>query len=102
MGQVRFANDRYSQIMEDDVKDKIRQNLSIGYRILDYFYENGKKYVNKFSIHEVSLVPIPADANSGFGRSATFDNDTYKIRNVHLEGKNKMNTRKREKKLLKS
>ena len=96
MGQIRFANDRYSQVMEDDVKDKIRQNLSIGYRILDYFYENGKKYVNKFSIHEVSLVPIPADANSGIGRSANTDN-SYQIRNVHLEGKNKMNTRKERK-----
>ena len=33
MGQIRFANDRYSQVMEDDVKDKIRQNLIKSYFI---------------------------------------------------------------------
>ena len=89
MGQIRFANDEYSKMLEQDVEDKIRQNLSIGYKVLDYFFENGKKYVNKFRIHEVSLVPIPADANSGFGRAMNLD-DSYKIRKIHLKENNKM------------
>ena len=89
MGQIRFANDEYSKMLEQDVEDKIRQNLSIGYKVLDYFIENGKKYVNKFRIHEVSLVPIPADANSGFGRAMNLD-DSYKIRKIHLKENNKM------------
>ena len=37
MGQIRFANDEYSKMLEQDVEDKIRQNLSIGYKVLDYF-----------------------------------------------------------------
>ena len=47
MAKIRFASDQHSQTLRQDVDDKIRQNLSIGYRILDYFYENGKKMVNK-------------------------------------------------------
>ena len=32
MAKIRFANDEYSQMLKQDVDDKIRQNLSIGYR----------------------------------------------------------------------
>lgn len=85
MGQIRFANDSYSQMLKDDVDDNIRQNLSIGYRILDYVYEGAKKMVTKFSIHEVSLVPIPADQNAGIGRSMS--NADYFVRNINLKGK---------------
>ena len=85
MGQIRFANDSYSQMLKEDVDDNIRQNLSIGYRILDYVYEGAKKMVTKFSIHEVSLVPIPADQNAGIGRSMS--NADYFVRNVNLQGK---------------
>ena len=55
MAKIRFANDEYSQTLKQDVDDKIRSNLSIGYRILDYFYENGKKMVIKFSIHDILI-----------------------------------------------
>ena len=94
MAKIRFANDEYSQMLKADVDDKIRQNLSIGYRILDYFYENGKKMVNKFSIHEVSLVPIPADPNSGIGRNNEL---SYSVRNIHFKKGNEMTTRKERK-----
>lgn len=85
MGQIRFANDSYSQMLKEDVDDNIRQNLSIGYRILDYVYEGTKKLVTKFSVHEVSLVPIPADQNAGIGRSMS--NADYFVRNINLKGK---------------
>jgi HK97 family phage prohead protease len=91
MAKIRFANDEHSQMLKADVDDKIRQNLSIGYRILDYFYENGKKMVNKFSIHEVSLVPIPADPNSGIGRNS---NLSYSVRNIEFKQGKKMNEEK--------
>lgn len=94
MAKIRFANDEYSQMLKADVDDKIRQNLSIGYRILDYFYENGKKMVNKFSIHEVSLVPIPADPNSGIGRNSDL---SYSVRNIQFKKGNEMTTRKERK-----
>lgn len=89
MAKIRFANDEYSQTLKQDVDDKIRSNLSIGYRILDYFYENGKKMVNKFSIHEVSLVPIPADANSGIGRNSDL---SYSVRNIEFKKGKEMKT----------
>ena len=91
MARIRFANDEYSQMLKKDVDDKIRQNLSIGYRILDYFYENGKKMVNKFSIHEVSLVPIPADPNSGIGRNSDL---SYQVRNIEFKKGKNMNEEK--------
>jgi HK97 family phage major capsid protein/HK97 family phage prohead protease len=91
MAKIRFASDEHSQTLRQDVDDKIRQNLSIGYRILDYFYENGKKMVNKFSIHEVSLVPIPADANSGIGRNTDLN---YSLRNIEFKKGTNMTTRK--------
>ena len=93
MASIRFANDEHSQILKQDVDDKIRQNLSIGYRILNSFYEDGKKMVDRFSIHEVSLVPIPADANSGIGRSSDLG---YSIRNIQFTNKEdkKMNEEK--------
>jgi len=91
MAKIRFANDEYSQMLKQDVDDKIRQNLSIGYRILDYFYENGKKMVNKFSIHEVSLVPIPADPNSGIGRNSDL---SYALRSATFKKGKEMTTRK--------
>ena len=88
MGQIRFANDSYSQMLKEDVDDNIRQNLSIGYRILDYVYEGSKKLVTKFSVHEVSLVPIPADANAGIGRS--MQNSDYFVRNINFNRKKTM------------
>mgnify|MGYP000972649129 CR=1 FL=1 len=91
MARIRFANDEYSQMLKKDVDDKIRQNLSIGYRILDCFYENGKKMVNKFSIHEVSLVPIPADPNSGIGRNSDL---SYQVRNIEFKKGKNMNEEK--------
>lgn len=91
MAKIRFANDEYSQMLKADVDDKIRQNLSIGYRILDYFYENGKKMVNKFSIHEVSLVPIPADPNSGIGRDSDL---SYALRSATFKKGKDMNEEK--------
>jgi HK97 family phage major capsid protein/HK97 family phage prohead protease len=91
MAKIRFASDEHSQTLRQDVDDKIRQNLSIGYQILDYFYENGKKMVNKFRIHEVSLVPIPADANSGIGRNSDLN---YSVRNIEFKKGKEMTTRK--------
>ena len=91
MAKIRFANDEYSQMLKQDVDDKIRSNLSIGYRILNYFYENGKKMVDKFSIHEVSLVPIPADPNSGIGRHSDL---SYSVRNIELRKGKTMNDEK--------
>ena len=89
MAKIRFANDEYSQTLKQDVDDKIRSNLSIGYRSLITF-RNGKKMVNKFSIHEVSLVPIPAD-KPGIGRKVTFH---ILLEILNLKRKRKNNNKK--------
>ena len=66
----------YSKL-KADVDDNIRQNLSIGYRILITSTETIKIVI---TIHEVSLVPIPADQNS-VGRSMP----SYAVRNIYFE-----------------
>ena len=70
LGRLRLASDQQSQEILQDIKDGIRQNLSIGYQVLrSYFDDMGRKIVDKFRVMEVSLVAIPADKNAGIGRS---------------------------------
>ena len=45
MGQIRFANDSYSQMLKEDVDDNIRQNLSIGYRFWIMFMKVRRKWL---------------------------------------------------------
>ena len=70
---VRFSkSDRATEIW-DDVKDGIRKNISVGYRILEYTIEEGKKAdtvtATRWMPHEVSFVSVPADPNVGVGRA---------------------------------
>lgn len=81
---VRFSRSTRGQEVEGDVADEIRQNISVGYFILDWDVTQrnvGKDakgnplYVDVYRITrwqpaEVSLVNIPADINAGVGRSA--------------------------------
>lgn len=69
IGKLRFTNDEYAQNLKKDVEDGIRQNLSIGYQIMNAFFDDlGRKIVDKYKILEASLVPIPANPNAGIGR----------------------------------
>lgn len=90
MGKIRLASDDKAQEIYQDIKDGIRENLSIGYQVLrSHFDDMGRKIVTKYRVMEVSLVPIPADQNAGIGRSiqCVQENDNFFIRTYQKENK---------------
>lgn len=82
---IRFASDELSKQYEKDVSDLVRQSLSVGYQILDSFVEDGKRFVTKWKPLEVSIVPIPADPQAGFYRSATFSSNIKELKDMNEE-----------------
>lgn len=84
---IRFASDELAKQYEADVKDKVRQNLSVGYKILDSIVEDGKRIVKKWMPMEVSVVPIPADPQAGFYRSAV--NNSWKFKGISMNDEKK-------------
>lgn len=82
VGEVRFTNDDLGKMYEADVIDKVRNNLSIGYQVIKSAIRDGIKEVSEFLIHEVSIVPVPADPNATF-RATEFNN--FFTRNMNME-----------------
>ncbi len=70
-GMVRFATSPEAQQIRADVIAGIHRGLSIGYRHLDEGtpIEGGLAY--RWMPHEVSIVSVPADPNSGFFRHSS-------------------------------
>lgn len=74
--RVRFGKSDRAEKEFRDVQDKIRRNVSVGYRIkrmkLESSVEGNETYrVTEWEPLEISLVSIPADTTVGVGRSAT-------------------------------
>ena len=72
---VRFGKGAQSDAYFQDVKDGIRANISVGYRIHQMILEeesegNAVYRITKWEPLEISLVAIPADQSVGIGRSA--------------------------------
>lgn len=84
--QARFGKSvRASEVCED-VKDKIRRKVSVGYEILEYKIEPADERggvdiyrVTKWLPHEVSIVSIPADNTVGAGRNHPIFKETNKM-----------------------
>ena len=85
MASIRFTNDDLGKQYEEDVIDKVRNNLSIGYKILKEKIVNGVKEVSDFLIHEASIVPVPADPTATFRKADLQTNLIY--RNMNMEDK---------------
>ena len=67
---VRFGKNGMAKEIFDDVIDKIRSNISVGYQVNKMQREGEDSYrVNSWKVHEVSLVSIPADTSVGVGRA---------------------------------
>lgn len=77
IGTVRFASDAEEYFQK--VKDGILRNFSIGYRILDTEEDSTQETrtvkATRWSIHEVSLVSIPADMHAQARNFPTQEND---------------------------
>lgn len=76
--KARFGKSVRSSEVYEDVKDKIRRKVSVGYEILEYSIEAGAGRngvdiyrVTKWLPLEVSIVSIPADNTVGIGRNST-------------------------------
>ena len=72
---VRFGKSARAEEVFQDVKDGIRQNVSVGYMIhkavlVEQNEEQDTYRVTDWEPFEVSLVSVPADASVGIGRSA--------------------------------
>lgn len=72
---VRFGKSARADEVFQDVKDGIRQNVSVGYMIhkavlVEQNEEQDTYRVTDWEPFEVSLVSVPADASVGIGRSA--------------------------------
>lgn len=68
---VRFGRSALAEEVFQDVRDGIRQNISVGYAINKIMREGDKTYrVMSWKPMEASIVSIPADSQSRVGRSA--------------------------------
>lgn len=83
-GLIRFASHPRAVELADMVRDKIATGVSIGYRVLKMAAPDadGVHRVTRWQPLEASLVPVPADATVGVGRSLTritrmHDNDQH-------------------------
>lgn len=75
---LRFSSGEYGSEVEQDIRDGIRRNVSIGYQVLEYGPVDPDElidgiqvvHVTKWMPYEVSIVAVPADQTVGVGRSA--------------------------------
>ena len=78
---VRFGRSARAQEILQDVIDGIRTKISVGYRIDEMVLEksdkeSGNTYrATRWTPHEISIVPIPADPNVGVGRGAEVEHE---------------------------
>ena len=97
VGKVRLGNSPIAQAMLQDIKDGIRENLSIGYQILNSFInDEGQRVVDKFKVLEASLVSIPADKSAGIGRAVSClnNNGHFFVRSLATHGVSNMETKR--------
>ncbi len=82
IANIRFANDDLAKQYEEDVKDKIRNNLSIGYSVLKSKMVDGIKRITEALLFETSIVPIPADPQATFRE---YELSNLQTRNMNME-----------------
>jgi HK97 family phage major capsid protein len=78
---VRFGRSARAQEILQDVIDGIRTKISVGYRIDEMILEKSDKETGdtyratRWTPHEISIVPIPADPSVGVGRGAEVEHE---------------------------
>ena len=93
---VRFGRSELSEEIFQDVKDGIRQNISVGYKIdgmerVRTDKEDKPMYRVKTTPLEVSVVSIPADASEAVGVGRSENKQTIKVNTMTDEVKNEIN-----------
>jgi HK97 family phage major capsid protein/HK97 family phage prohead protease len=93
---VRFGKSALAREVFEDVKDGIRMNISVGYRIdkLERYQDNDETYYKaQWTPMEVSSVSVPADQSRlvGVGRSKEKQINNTKVRIMENEKKQDIN-----------
>tara|TARA_Y100000813_G_scaffold100465_1_gene71742 strand:+ start:1056 stop:3806 length:2751 start_codon:yes stop_codon:yes gene_type:complete len=82
--KIRFSRNKFASEVLEDVKDGILRGISFGYQINDMEEaEDGMRATN-WSVHELSVVTVPADPTIGFGRSLI---EPSQGNSISMEGK---------------
>lgn len=70
-GILRFSRNAKAEEVWRDVQDGMLRNISIGYQIRDWIESNDSDLIQivRWSLHEASIAPVPADPTVGIGRS---------------------------------
>lgn len=78
---VKFSRSQRGEEIFQDVKDKIRQKVSVGYKVMEAKVTETRDggntdvvTITRWLPYEISVVSVPADNDVGFGRIAGFDN----------------------------
>lgn len=99
-GPVTFCNGARAQEVARDAEAGLRRNVSVGYAVTSYVYEGEREGIpvvraTKWTPHEASFVPVPADINVGVNRAdnseiITPDNPVKtKTRSIKMSDENK-------------
>ena len=67
--KIRFSRSKFASEILDDVKDGILRGISFGYSINEMDETADGMLARSWSVHELSVVTVPADPTIGFGRS---------------------------------
>ena len=67
--KIRFSRNKFASEILEDVKDGILRGISFGYQINDIDETEEGMLARSWSVHELSVVTVPADPTIGFGRS---------------------------------
>ena len=67
--KIRFSRSKFASEILEDVKDGILRGISFGYSINDMEETADGMLARSWSVHELSVVTVPADPTIGFGRS---------------------------------
>ena len=67
--KIRFSRSKFASEILEDVKDGILRGISFGYSINDMDETSDGMLARSWSVHELSVVTVPADPTIGFGRS---------------------------------
>lgn len=89
---VRFSKSQQAQEIFDDIKDGIRNNVSVGYRVheMELVSKKGDDptyRITDWEPHEISIVSVPADKTVGVGRDQSDNSEEIFTKNG---GKNTM------------
>ena len=67
--KIRFSRNKFASEVLQDVQDGILRGISFGYSINDMDETSDGMLARSWSVHELSVVTVPADPTIGIGRS---------------------------------